>query len=227
MKAIILAAGYGKRLKSLTLKKPKCLLKIKGKPIIDLWIEKLIRVGVSEILINTHYKSKIVKAHISKSMYRSKIKLTYEKNLLGSAGTLMKNINFCENHDIFLIHADNYTQESLRKFYNFFLKMKKKKCLISLISFKSNDYKQKGILKIKNGIVHEIYEKEKVSHGTDANGAVYLIGKEALSEMFKKYKDKKDFIKKLLVKYLLKISAFKTNKIFQDIGSIRDYISVR
>ena len=154
-------------------------------------------------------------------------KLTYEKNLLGSAGTLMKNINFCENHDIFLIHADNYTQESLRKFHNFFLKMKKKKCLISLISFKSNDHKQKGILKIKNGIVHEIYEKEKVSHGTDANGAVYLIGKEALSEMFKKYKDKKDFIKEILIQYLSKISAYKSNKIFQDIGSIRDYISVR
>lgn len=56
---------------------------------------------------------------------------------------------------------------------------------------------------------------------------MYLISKEALSEMFKKYKDKKDFIKEILVKYLLKISAFKTNKIFQDIGSIRDYISVR
>ena len=57
MKAILLAAGYGKRLGSLTKKKPKCLIKINNKPIIQIWIDKLYSLGVRDILVNTLSKS--------------------------------------------------------------------------------------------------------------------------------------------------------------------------
>ena len=43
MNALILSAGYGKRLKPITLAKPKCLVRIKGEPIISIWIENLIK----------------------------------------------------------------------------------------------------------------------------------------------------------------------------------------
>ena len=58
MQALILAAGYGKRLGELTKKTPKCLIKIKSKSLIDIWLEKLNNLGVNKIYINIHYKKK-------------------------------------------------------------------------------------------------------------------------------------------------------------------------
>lgn len=58
MKALILAAGYGRRLGRLTKKTPKCLIKIKSRSLIDIWVEKLNNLGINEIYINIHYKKK-------------------------------------------------------------------------------------------------------------------------------------------------------------------------
>ena len=80
MNAILLSAGYGKRLKKITKTTPKCLLPIKGNPIIDIWIEKLVLAGVKKIIINTHYKSKMVKKHLSNSKYKKKLSSHTKKN---------------------------------------------------------------------------------------------------------------------------------------------------
>ena len=69
MKAILLSAGYGTRLGSLTKNHPKCLFEIKNKPIIQIWIEKLYDVGVRDILINTHYLHNQVKMFIETLEY--------------------------------------------------------------------------------------------------------------------------------------------------------------
>ena len=83
MKAILLAAGYGKRLGSLTKKKPKCLIKIDNKPIIQIWIDKLYSLGVRDILVNTHYLSHDVKKFLLKLNYKNlKITISYEKKIV-------------------------------------------------------------------------------------------------------------------------------------------------
>ena len=69
MKALLLAAGFGTRLKPLTNFIPKCLVRIKNKPLLDIWVENLINIGINSIRINTHYLSNIVSAHIEKSKF--------------------------------------------------------------------------------------------------------------------------------------------------------------
>ncbi len=59
MRAILLAGGYGKRLKPITNKIPKCLVKINDVPILEIWLNKLYNANVREVLINTHYLSSI------------------------------------------------------------------------------------------------------------------------------------------------------------------------
>jgi len=99
MKAILLSAGFGKRLGSLTKNKPKCLLKVNNKAILEIWLEKLFSNNVKEVLINSHYLSDQIKVFVDQSKYKKKIKLVYERKLLGTAGTLLKNINFFNNQD--------------------------------------------------------------------------------------------------------------------------------
>ena len=57
MKAILLAGGYGLRLRPITNSVPKCLVEIDKKPLLLYWIELLVNAGVDSILINTHYLS--------------------------------------------------------------------------------------------------------------------------------------------------------------------------
>ena len=65
MKAIILAAGQGTRLRPLTNDRPKCMVKFNDKPIINYIIETMHSVGISNIHIVTGYKSEILKAHLA------------------------------------------------------------------------------------------------------------------------------------------------------------------
>ena len=55
MKALLLAAGLGTRLRPLTNTIPKCLVPINGKALLEYWLENLSKVGISEFLINTHF----------------------------------------------------------------------------------------------------------------------------------------------------------------------------
>ena len=94
-RALLLAAGLGTRLKPFTDSKPKCLIDIGGKPLLEYWLESLENSNCQEVLINTHYLSEQVFDFLQKRpKTKMKIKTTYEKDLLGTAGTLMKNITF-------------------------------------------------------------------------------------------------------------------------------------
>ena len=115
MKAILLAAGFGTRLRPLTNNIPKCLVPINGKPLLEIWLDKLTNIGIKEFLINTHYLSEKVVDFINQSRYKNNCKVVYEKKLLGTAGTLLSNLSFIENECI-LIHADNYCEDHLTDF---------------------------------------------------------------------------------------------------------------
>ena len=60
MKALLLSAGFGTRLRPLTLKTPKCLIKVQGKPTLEHWLVALEKLESNNILINTHYKREAV-----------------------------------------------------------------------------------------------------------------------------------------------------------------------
>ena len=66
IKALLLAAGFGTRLRPLTLTNPKCLMEINGVPILGHWLEKLDNLGCNEVLINTHYLNKKVEDYLAK-----------------------------------------------------------------------------------------------------------------------------------------------------------------
>ena len=127
MKAFLLAAGKGTRLKPFTDNCPKCLMDINGKPLLQIWLDSLQKYNIDEVLINTHYLHKQVEDFIAYFKPKTSIKITlsYEKDLLGSAGTLIKNKIFVKNEENFLvIYADNLTNTNLEKLIKFHNKKK-------------------------------------------------------------------------------------------------------
>ena len=90
LRALLLSGGYGSRLRPITDNKPKCLVEINNKPIIEHWLVKLEEIGCESVFINTHYLfeevNKFIKSRKKSSM---NIKTKYEKELLGTAGTCL------------------------------------------------------------------------------------------------------------------------------------------
>ena len=92
MKVILLSAGFGHRLRPLTNKTPKCLVRIKSVPLLKIWIDRLSEQGLGPFLVNTHYLKDQVEMLVDS--LNDEVTLKYEEKLLGTAGTLISNIDF-------------------------------------------------------------------------------------------------------------------------------------
>jgi len=88
MKAFLLAAGSGTRLRPITDHIPKCLLPVGDTPLLDLWLDALHRAGVDEVLINLHAHAESVRQYLRQNANGIRVRVAEETELLGSAGTL-------------------------------------------------------------------------------------------------------------------------------------------
>ncbi|MDC3111590.1 nucleotidyltransferase family protein [bacterium] len=228
MKALILAAGKGTRLMPFTKTIPKCLIPINKKPLLELWLEKLSDIGVNEFLINTHYLASAVNKYVEKSIFKNQITLVHEKELLGTAGTLINNLSFFENSpDTFFLHGDNYTDDNLKEFIRCH-KNRPKECIITMMTFETDKPEEAGIVITKNGILKRYYEKQKNSnHGNIANGAIYLFGKDFIKIIKKKFLNTYDFSKDIVPSLPNKVFTYKTESSFIDIGTPANYQKVK
>ena len=120
MKAMILAAGFGKRLGELTKKLPKPLIKVQGKALIDYHIEKLIAAGFKTIAINTHYHGSLLSNHVIKN-YGEKIEIlvSHEDQILGTGGGVKKAVSSFGDEDILVMNSDIYSDLDYAYFLNF------------------------------------------------------------------------------------------------------------
>jgi mannose-1-phosphate guanylyltransferase len=120
MKAFLLAAGTGSRLRPLTLKTPKCLLPISGVPLLEIWLRRLEKMSVSEVFINTHHLPGLVEEFLQNYQTDMRIITGYEETLLGSAGTLNKHRDFVDGEKaFFVIYADNLTNAFIDGLWTF------------------------------------------------------------------------------------------------------------
>jgi mannose-1-phosphate guanylyltransferase len=115
MKAFLLAAGLGSRLRPITDTVPKCMVAIDDRPLLDIWLDAFEQAGVDEVLVNLHYLPDVVRDHLAARSRPPLVRTAFEPELLGSAGTLLANRHWVENEEFFLAcYADNLTDFDLR-----------------------------------------------------------------------------------------------------------------
>ena len=213
----------GTRLRHLTNSIPKCLVKIGGKPILEIWLENLSKAGCEEVIINTHYLSEKVEEYLEGRKFGDmKIITTYEPKLLGTAGTLLKNADFLLGKNCMLIHADNFTDVNLEEFLKFHKDFSiPKKRLLTMMTFTTNNPESCGIVSINNeGIVENFHEKKSTDNGNIANAAIYCFNDNLINFLISKKKNYFDFSKDVIPECINNIQTFHTNSTFIDIGTI-------
>ena len=114
MKAMILAAGYGKRMMPLTENLPKPLLKIGNESLIERNINALLAAGFNDIIINISYLGSMIKKHVLEIFPNANISFSEEEIPLGTGGGVLNAIGLLGTDPFLLINADIYHQINLK-----------------------------------------------------------------------------------------------------------------
>jgi NDP-sugar pyrophosphorylase family protein len=114
MKAVILAAGKGERLKELTAELPKPMIRFDGKPILQHNIELCVSHGVCDLFINTHYRADAITSYFENgAAFGAAIEYSYEPDLLGTAGALANFRQRLGSDPFYIIYGDNFSRYDL------------------------------------------------------------------------------------------------------------------
>jgi len=175
VKAILLAAGLGSRLRPITNHTPKCLVPIAGKPLLGYWLDSLKNSGIESILVNLHCLADQVREFVVNRPDRNRITLVDERVLLGTAGTIKQNSEFFSGERGLVIHADNFCTANLATFVDKH-ENRPPGTELTMMTFVADEPRTCGILETdEKGIVHGFHEKVENPPGNVANAAIYIF----------------------------------------------------
>lgn len=220
MRALLLAAGLGTRLKPITDTIPKCLVPIHGKPLLDYWLDSLFSGdAIERAVINTHYLAPIVEEHAARSPWRSRIDLVFEPELLGTGGTLVANRERLGEGPVLVAHADNLTDFDVAGFIAFHA-ARPAKAAMSMLAFRTDAPQTCGILELDGqGLVQAFHEKVANPPGNLANAAVYIIEPEMTEFAAKLGKPFVDLSTEVIPHFIGRIAVMETPGYHRDIGN--------
>lgn len=119
MKALILAAGLGTRLRPYTDHTPKPLFPIDGQPLLDRLILQLSNAGCSVVAVNTHHLHEKIEAHISSMSYGIPVFTRHEPEILGTGGAIKNLSDFWDEGPFFVVNADILTDIDFKEVFDF------------------------------------------------------------------------------------------------------------
>ncbi|WP_400219154.1 bifunctional sugar-1-phosphate nucleotidylyltransferase/acetyltransferase [Methanobrevibacter smithii] len=183
LKAIILSAGEGSRMRPLTLTKPKTMLPVAGKPIIQYNIESLRDNGITDILLIVRYKEEIVRNYFGGgSDFGVNISYKTQKDFLGTANAISYGEDFIDDSIIVLngdiILDDEIIHEIIKK-YNYL----SPDTLMLLTEVE--DPSAFGVVEIENGNIKNIVEKPKREEAPSnlVNAGIYIFNKDIFDKI--------------------------------------------
>ena len=233
MKAVILCAGKGERLRPLTENIPKPMIPIDNKPVLEYLIKLCKKHRINEIAINTSYLPEKIKEYFQNGeKFGVKINYSFEPELLGTAGALNNFRNFLDE-TFFVIYGDNITDLNLSKMYSFH---KSKKGLGTLYLYKEKIVDDKTtpgcVILDKNTQVKEIIERptEEERKGIEKipqnmrymNSGIYILNPEVINFIPKGFSDfSRDIFPAVLKKG--KLYGYMENCYIKEVGQIIRY----
>jgi len=219
MRALLLAAGLGTRLRPITNTIPKCMVPINGRPLIDYWFELLFAAKFERVLVNIHYFPDVVRTHIVASPWRDQIDIAHEHELLGTGGTIVANRAYFGDQDFLVAHADNLTDVDLAAFARAH-RERPTDTAMTMLAFRTDDPSSCGILEYDPaGRVIAFHEKVANPPGNLANAAVYIVTPEVADFAVAIGKPFVDLSTEVIPHFVGRIYAVETLGYHRDIGN--------
>ncbi|MET4419024.1 nucleotidyltransferase family protein [Bradyrhizobium sp. RT3a] len=220
MRALLLAAGIGSRLRPLTNTTPKCLVQIHDRPLLDYWLDLVFEGGIERALLNTHWLADQVRQHVAASRWQSRIDLVHEDQLLGTGGTVLANRDWLGKDAFLVAHADNLTDFDVPAFVAAH-RNRPPGHVMTMLGFRTDDPSSCGILELdRQNTVLAFHEKVKNPPGNLANGAVYIFEPEVIADIARTGKAVVDLSTEIIPNYLGRILCVVTAGYHRDVGNL-------
>lgn len=216
MEAIVLAGGFGTRLKEVVSDVPKPMAPVNGKPFLEYLLKDLNKKGIKHVILAVGYKKEIIKEYF-KNKYED-IEITYSEELvpLGTGGAIKKALKLVKEEDVFIVNGDTFFDVDLKKMKEFHTE---NKSILTVAVKEMENFDRYGSLVIKENRIIEFEEKKKKDKGK-INGGIYLIKKDLLSRM---EKENFSFEKEVLEDKKIEKHSYESEGYFIDIGIPEDY----
>lgn len=175
--AVLMAGGKGERLRPLTEKTPKPLLKVGEKCIIDYNIHSLISYGVKNISVTVNYLKEQLEEHFAEPIQEVKVNAVREPKFLGTIGSIKFVENFY-NDTVLVMNSDLFTNID---YEDFFLHFKEHNTEMSVAAVPYSVSVPFGIFDLEGCNIRGLVEKPKYNYY--ANAGIYLIKKSVLEQI--------------------------------------------
>ena len=225
VKAVIIAGGYGTRLRPLSCTRPKHLFPIGGKPLLDWTLERLAKGGTDEVVFAVNYLSQAFVKRYGESAYKMKLHYSREARPLGTGGCV-KNAEKIIGHDeaFLLLNGDILSNVDYAKLY---AQHKKNNATATMTLHKVDDPTRYGVVEMaeKNRIKRFVEKPERGKAPSNLiNAGVYVLS----PEIFNYISDKKPISIEREVFPLLvrdnKLFGYESEGLWIDIGEPSDYL---
>ncbi len=221
LRAVVMAGGFGQRLRPLTQNTPKPLLTIGNKPVIERTVEQLRDAGIKNISITTHFQADKIKDHFGDgSDFGVNVQYTHENEPMGTAGAL----SMLENVDepLLVINGDILTEVDFRAMQAFH---REHDSDLTVAVRKYEIPVPFGVIKAEGVRVTQLVEKPVLSHFI--NAGIYLLEPSVLEDVPATGRlDMTDLIE-ILLKRNAVVTSFPIHEYWLDIGQVSDYIQAQ
>ncbi|EJL81433.1 Nucleoside-diphosphate-sugar pyrophosphorylase family protein [Herbaspirillum sp. CF444] len=223
MRALLLAAGFGTRLRPLTNYVPKCMVPVGGRPLLDYWLEALVSSGFKEILINTHYLAPLVVEYVNRSTWSPYVRFVHESHLLGTGGTIVANQAFIAGESVLVAHADNLTLFNVPAFCDAH-RRRPSSTEMTMMLFETDDPRSCGIVECdERGVVSAFHEKVQNPPSNLANAAVYIFEPSVIRLMAETGGDGLDISTQVIPLLTGRINTYLNQTYHRDIGTVASW----
>ena len=220
MEAIVLAGGFGTRLRSVVSNLPKPMAPIGNKPFLGYILKYLQKNGITRVVLSVGYKWETIREYFGNNFENIELIYSVEDEPLGTGGAIKKALSLCKEDNVFIINGDTFFDVKLRD-----LKLEKdSKIQLSLKSMKNFD--RYGCVETNdNGIVTTFTEKGYRKSG-NINGGIYLISKNIFNEFDLEEKFSfEEFMQNNFKQLSISTKVF--DNYFIDIGIQEDYLKAQ
>ncbi|MBN1941578.1 MAG: NTP transferase domain-containing protein [Candidatus Diapherotrites archaeon] len=226
MKAVVLAAGKGVRMRPLTDEKPKAMVLLKGKPLIQRSMESFGDAGASEILIVTGYMQEQIKEFFRNTFQGIPLEYIVQKEQVGTAHAIGLAKGFVGNENFLVSYSDVILEgDFIRKFWDF--GEQHAGAFDAIVAVRhENDVSKFGLVECRGNVVESIVEKPKEKKSGFVNSGLWWFSPKIFSEIEKTKPSKRgefeitDSVKPLVETQ--RVGCFELEGRFFDIGNIRE-----
>lgn len=223
MEAIVLAGGFGTRLRSVVSDVPKPMAPIcDGKPFLKYILDVLQNNNVEHVVLSTAYMSEVIEKYFGDKYKDIFIDYSVENTPLLTGGAIKKSLTFCHDENVVVLNGDTFFDVNLQEMM---LQHKQSNAEITMALKMLKNIDRYGTVTLSGSKITNFNEKKQMPSGY-INGGIYCIKKELLDYMHETiFSFEKDVLEKYVHKNM--INGYVSDGYFIDIGVPEDYLRAK